>query len=175
MRQSPRGQPRDRVYDRAACADGDEVNGHSKRAFFVGPIAISVFRCRVRGNGHDEVGCRVEMQRLHQRVWPDRRVPTVYVLDEPLWRADFLTLDGSEPGSLNRAHYHPHFEGRTPCKRAYDPSLTADPTRWLERQLDDMPLLLRAAGADDIAHLADQHEVDAMTPSICQAVLELLP
>ncbi|MGK5543150.1 hypothetical protein ACSNOH_00100 [Streptomyces sp. URMC 127] len=64
----------------------------------------------------------------------------------PLWRADLLESVFSPPGSLDRAHYHPRFNGWGPVDDVFTEELTADPLGWLGRKLSNPGELLAEAG-----------------------------
>jgi len=111
-----------------------------------------------------EHGARVELRELAPQ--PHRgseSAAQVITADRPLWRADlFDRLPDDGQGVLRAAHFHPWFNGSEPCRRAWDPALTADPWGWLGDQLAG---LAAAAGApswtldpgdaSDLAGLAD--------------------
>lgn len=82
-----------------------------------------------------EHGVRVELREL--TVHPHRGSESAAQLvtaDRPLWRADLFDRLTDPAGTFGVAHYHPRFEGNEPCERVWDPQLSADPWRWLERQ-----------------------------------------
>jgi hypothetical protein len=93
----------------------------------------------------------------------------------PVWRADLLEAADGPPGSLNRAHHHPAFRGWNPGQRVFDEGMTADPVRWVERQLSDLGGLLDRAGvpADD-AMAADAVSLRGCLPEITAVVERLL-
>lgn len=97
------------------------------------------------------------------------------VVDRPVWRADLLETVAGEPGSHDRTHHHPRFQGWEPGSRQYDEAMTADPVGWVEKQLSDLPALL--AGAElpaDSAGPSDAAEMAAAAAEIGRAVRELL-
>jgi hypothetical protein len=69
-------------------------------------------------------------------------------IGQPAWRADLLESVDSPPGSLDRAHHHPAFDGWEPGHRVFDEVLSADPVRWVGEQLADLEGLLRRSGID---------------------------
>jgi hypothetical protein len=69
-------------------------------------------------------------------------------IGRPAWRADLLESVDSPPGSLDRAHHHPSFDGWEPGHRVFDTVLSADPVRWVGEQLADLEGLLRRSGID---------------------------
>ncbi|WP_116209345.1 hypothetical protein [Streptomyces olivoreticuli] len=93
----------------------------------------------------------------------------------PLWRADLLESVFSVPGSLDRAHYHPRFNGWGPVDDVFTVELTAAPLAWLEAKLTNPEDLLGEAGVaahevgpDDVADLRDS------APGIMATVRNLL-
>jgi len=93
----------------------------------------------------------------------------------PVWRVDLLeTVDGP-PGSLNRAHHHPAFNGWEPGKRVFDTNLSAGPVDWVRDQLSDVDALLKRAGVSaDGSFAADAEGVRAAVPEIAAVVQSLL-
>ncbi len=67
-------------------------------------------------------------------------------VDRPIWRADLLESVASEPGSLDRAHHHPQFEGWEPGRRRFEAALSARPLAWVGERLGDLEGLLDDAG-----------------------------
>jgi hypothetical protein len=97
------------------------------------------------------------------------------VIDRPVWRADLLETVEGQPGSHDRTHHHPRFRGWEPGRRQYDEALTADPLRWLEQQLADLPgLLARAEMPADSAGPDDAAQMAATASRIVETVRELL-
>jgi len=99
-----------------------------------------------------ERGVRVEL-RLFER---DELKGSVYSavpirVDRPIWRIDLLETAESEPGSLNRAHHHPRFNGWEPGRRVFVEELSADPLKWVQAQfaaIDDVLADARVDPAD---------------------------
>jgi hypothetical protein len=81
------------------------------------------------------------------------------VVDRPIWRVDLLESVDSAPGSLDRAHHHPAFDGWEPGERVFVPELSSAPVEWLTSQLADPAAVLDRAGvsvgAGDVASLRD--------------------
>jgi hypothetical protein len=73
---------------------------------------------------------------------------------QPIWRADLLESVGSPPGSLDRAHHHPAFDGWNPGHRVFDRALSASPVQWVGERLADLDGLLWSAGVQPDASLA---------------------
>ncbi len=97
------------------------------------------------------------------------------VVDQPIWRVDLLESVDSEPGSLDRAHHHPAFEGWEPGQRHFVPELTAAPLEWMTDRLVDLDALLAQAGVPaDVAAPGDAAALRAAIPEIVDAVRRLL-
>jgi len=93
----------------------------------------------------------------------------------PVWRVDLLEEASGPPGSLNRAHHHPRFNGWEPGKRVFDPELTADPVAWVGKQLSDLTALLDRAEVENDGSLADDAEsLRGRLPQIMETVREML-
>src|SRR6056297_2407721 len=86
-----------------------------------------------------ERGVRLELRRLvageiDGSIYAARPITVA----GPLWRIDLLeTVDGP-PGSFDRTHHHPRFEGWEPGGRRFVPELSAAPLEWLEDRLRDL-------------------------------------
>jgi len=81
---------------------------------------------------------------------------------QPVWRADLLESVAGPPGSFDRTHHHPAFNGWEPGRRVFVRELSADPLGWLGARLADLDGLLvsagfpaQAAGPDDAQDLRD--------------------
>jgi hypothetical protein len=115
-----------------------------------------------------ERGVRIEL-RMFQR---DDLKGSVYSavpirVDRPIWRIDLLETADSMPGSLNRAHYHPRFDGWEPVKRVFDEDLSADPLAWVAKRFAEIDAVLADAGVDPSqlgSH--DVESVRAATPAV---------
>lgn len=93
----------------------------------------------------------------------------------PVWRADLLEAVDGQPGSLNRAHHHPAFNGWEPGKRVFDKGLSSAPVQWVGQQLSDLGALLERAGvADDGSFGADAESLRGCTGEIMAVVQSLL-
>ena len=79
---------------------------------------------------------------------------------KPIWRVDLLESVDGDPGSFNRTHHHPVFDGWNPTRRVYQKELSADPLGWLEKELSDLPAVLERAGFP--ADTADPSEADSL-------------
>jgi hypothetical protein len=110
-----------------------------------------------------EHGARIELRELaaHPRRGSESAAQVI-TLDRPLWRADLFDRLADEPGTFGVAHYHPEFSGNEPCRRVWDPALTASPWRWLRAQFAGLgaahpngPWELAPADAAELSGLAD--------------------
>ncbi|HUP73046.1 MAG TPA: hypothetical protein VM282_08355 [Acidimicrobiales bacterium] len=96
-------------------------------------------------------------------------------VDRPIWRADLLESVAGPPGSFDRTHHHPAFNGWEPSRRHFVPELSADPLAWVGAQLSDLPA--RLGGPDGPG--AEITEADAASlrravPEIVDVVRRLL-
>ena len=96
-------------------------------------------------------------------------------VDRPIWRADLLESVAGPPGSFDRTHHHPAFNGWEPSKRHFVPELSADPLGWVGAHLSDLPALL-AAGDGPAAEISESDAVALRqaVPEIVDAVRRLL-
>lgn len=127
------------------------------------------------GQEGPEQGVRVELRLLERTpllggIYSAQPI----AVDRPLWRADLLESVES-PGSLDRAHHHPTFDGWDPCEREFVPELSADPVGWVGRRLSDLDGLLESSGvgAGEVGP-GDAEELRAAVPQILDAVRRLL-
>ena len=96
-------------------------------------------------------------------------------VDRPLWRVDLLEAVDSPPGSLDRAHHHPAFEGWEPGVRHFVPELSAAPVEWLAERLADLDGVLAMAGvAPDVAGPGDAAALREAVPEIVDVLRRLL-
>ena len=116
-----------------------------------------------------ERGVRLEV-RLLERLPLEGSVYAAQpiAVDRPVWRADLLETVTSAPGSFDRTHHHPRFNGWEPCRRNFVPAMSSAPVEWVGDRLQDLPGLLAEAGIDP----ADTDADDAA--SLRQAVPEIL-
>ncbi|HUZ54166.1 MAG TPA: hypothetical protein VMU94_16780 [Streptosporangiaceae bacterium] len=123
-----------------------------------------------------ERGVRLEVRMLGQgdlkgSIYSARPIE----VGEPVWRADLLEAADGPPGSLNRAHHHPAFNGWEPGQRVFDRGLSAGPVEWVGEQLSDLGALLDRAGVNtDGAFAADAESLRACVPQIKATVQGLL-
>jgi hypothetical protein len=130
------------------------------------------------GEGQEgaERGVRLEVRMLD----PGEPMGSIYAarpitVDRPIWRGDLLESVAGPPGSFDRTHHHPAFDGWEPGRRVFVQELSADPLTWVAARLSDLDGLLAEAGvdpgdvgADDAAGLRDA------VPDIVAAVDRLL-
>ncbi len=122
--------------------------------FFVDPA---------QGAGQEtpERGVRLEL-RLVDRAGPQGSIYAgiPIALTRPVWRVDLFGSTESQPGTLDRAHHHPRFDGWEPGRRHFVPELSADPVSWLTDQLaDPAAVLTRAGGVRSMRCRCDADEV----------------
>lgn len=130
----------------------------------------------LEGQETPERGVRLEL-RLVDRAGPRGSiyagVPIAFT--RPVWRVDLFGSTESPPGTLDRAHHHPRFNGWEPSSRHFVPELSADPLAWLTEQLADPAAILARAGVDaDEVTEADTDGLAAAAPEIVAAVQRLL-
>src|SRR5258707_9553575 len=111
--------------------------------YFVDPRPIP-------GQEGAERGVRLEVRMLGQgelkgSIYSARPIE----VGQPVWRADLLEAADGPPGSLNRAHHHPRFNGWEPGRRGFDKSLSAGPVQWGAEHPSDLGALLERAGVPD--------------------------
>jgi hypothetical protein len=129
-----------------------------------------------RGQETPERGVRLEL-RLVDRDAPQGSiyagVPIAFT--RPVWRVDLFGSTESPPGTLDRAHHHPRFDGWEPGRRHFVPELSADPVSWLADQLANPDAVLARAGVDaDEVTEADRTGLAAAAPEIVAAVKRML-
>jgi hypothetical protein len=123
-----------------------------------------------------ERGVRLEVRMLSQgelkgSIYSARPIE----VGEPVWRADLLEAADGPPGSLNRAHHHPRFDGWNPGRRVFDENLSAAPVEWLGEQLSDLRAMLERAGvADDGSFAADAESLRGCVGEIKATVQGML-
>ena len=85
----------------------------------------------------------------------------------PIWRVDLLEAVDGKPGSFNRTHHHPKFNGWDPTARQFRRELSSDPLGWLAVQLADLPAVLERAGVPpEVADPSDAASLRAIAPAI---------
>ncbi|OBH01098.1 hypothetical protein A5696_14215 [Mycobacterium sp. E2699] len=130
----------------------------------------------LEGQETPERGVRLEL-RLIERDEPRGSiyagVPITFA--RPVWRVDLFGSTESPPGTLDRAHHHPRFDGWEPGRRHFVPELSADPVGWLAGQLADPAAVLARAGVDpDEVPEADKAGLASAAPEIVAAVKRML-
>jgi hypothetical protein len=137
--------------------------------YFVDPSPLA-------GQETPERGVRLEL-RLIDKDEPQGSiyagVPIAFA--RPVWRVDLFGSTESPPGTLDRAHHHPRFDGWEPGRRHFVPELSADPVAWLAGQLADPAAVLERAGValDEVSE-ADLAGLVAAAPEIVAAVKRML-
>jgi hypothetical protein len=97
------------------------------------------------------------------------------VVDQPVWRVDLLESVDSPPGSLDRAHHHPAFDGWEPGERHFVPELSAAPVAWLAERLADLDgVLAMAKVPPGTAGPGDAAALRQAAPEIVDTVRRLL-
>jgi hypothetical protein len=85
----------------------------------------------------------------------------------PIWRVDLLEAVDGKPGSFNRTHHHPKFNGWDPTARQFLRELSSDPLGWLAAQLADLPAVLERAGVSpEVADPSDAASLRDIAPAI---------
>ncbi|MCV7310499.1 hypothetical protein [Mycobacterium paraffinicum] len=129
-----------------------------------------------QGQETPERGVRLEL-RLVDRDEPQGSIYAGVPIgfNRPVWRVDLFGSTESPPGTLDRAHHHPKFDGWEPGRRHFVPELSADPVTWLADQLADPAAVLARAGVDpDEVPEADKAGLAAAAPEIVAAVKRML-
>jgi hypothetical protein len=137
--------------------------------YFVNPRPLA-------GQEGPERGVRLEVRvldrrPLHGSIYSAQPI----AVGRPVWRVDLLESVGSAPGSLDRAHHHPAFDGWEPGERHFAPALSAAPVEWLAGKLSDLDGVLAMAGAaPGTAGPGDAAALRRAAPEIVAAVRRLL-
>jgi hypothetical protein len=137
--------------------------------YFVNPRPLD-------GQEGPERGVRLELRMLErQPLRGDIYSAQPILVERPLWRVDLLESVDSPPGSLDRAHHHPRFDGWNPGDRRFVPELSAAPVEWLAGRLADIDGVLAEAGvtAGDVGP-GDRAAVRAAAPEVVDCVRRLL-
>jgi hypothetical protein len=93
----------------------------------------------------------------------------------PIWRVDLLESVDGKPGSFNRTHHHPKFNGWDPTARQFLRELSSDPLGWLAGQLADLPAVLeRAEEPPEVADPSDAASLRDIAPAIVGVTSMLL-
>lgn len=148
-------------FDRVAVVIGD--------IYFVDPEPA-------KGQEGPEHGVRLEVRMLE----PGELTGSIYwarpiSITEPVWRADLLESVEGTPGSLNRAHHHPHMHNWEPGRRVFDRGLSSDPVGWVGSVLSDLASLLERAGIErDQGLEGDAGKLREAVPEVQRAVRQML-
>ena len=122
-----------------------------------------------------EHGVRVELRVLRRgELKGSIYSATPIEVGEPVWRADLLETVAGAPGSFDRTHHHPKFDGWNPGRRVFADELSADPLGWLAGRLADLDGLLGAAGFAGAAGPDDAADLRRAAPEIVDAARRLL-
>lgn len=122
-----------------------------------------------------ERGVRLELRVLDaERTSASHYASRPVTFGRPAWRVDLLGAASSPPGTLDRAHHHPVFDGWEPSDRHFEPDLTADPVGWLDRELGDLATVLVRAGLPPAEYEADIRAMASAVPAVLVRVGELL-
>ncbi len=128
------------------------------------------------GQETPERGVRLEL-RLVDRAEPHGSIYAGIPISftRPVWRVDLFGSTESPPGTLDRAHHHPRFDGWEPGRRHFVPELSADPLSWLADQLADPAAVLARAGVEshEVTE-ADKTALAAAAPEIIASVKRML-
>ena len=93
----------------------------------------------------------------------------------PIWRVDLLEAVDGKPGSFNRTHHHPKFNGWDPTGRQFLRELSSDPLGWLAGQLADLPAVLeRAEVPPEVADPSDAASLRDIAPAIVSVTSMML-
>jgi hypothetical protein len=99
-----------------------------------------------------ERGVRLELRVLERDELKGSMYSSVPIrVGRPLWRVVLLESVASTPGSLDRAHHHPRFDGWEPGPRILVEALSSNPFDWLRDRF--------AAIQDVLAHAAVSPDV----------------
>jgi hypothetical protein len=155
-----KGSGKDDAVLRVLCIDSLAVT--IEDLYFVDPDPAP-------GQDGPERGIRVELRLTEPQPWrgsiyASQRI----VVDQAVWRADFLESVGRGPGSKDRMHHHPTMTESEPGARVFDRSLTQDPMGWLEAQLSDALSLLGAAKVADLE--AYRRSADALRAALPEII-----
>jgi len=150
-----------------------------RSAVIIGGLAVTTeYWEESQADGTRETGCRVQLRLVRTVPAPvpppvPRRDAVEWVIERPIWRADLFTEVGGS-GPFDAAHYHPTFDGLTPCERVGDPTIERDPLAWITARLADIPAMLTEAGhAERIADL-DPEDVRQAMPAILATIATTL-
>jgi hypothetical protein len=119
--------------------------------------------------------------RLELRVFEhDELVGSIYSsapirVGRPLWRVGLLESVSSAPGSLDRAHHHPRFNGWEPGRRVFVDELSRDPVGWLRQRFARIEEVLADADLpESVSANGDVDFVRSAGPMVVAVVEQLL-
>jgi hypothetical protein len=123
-----------------------------------------------------EHGVRLELRLLDRGVLQGSAYSAQPIeIGRPVWRADLLESVEGPPGSFDRTHHHPAFNGWEPGRRVYVAEMSDDPLGWLGTCLADLDGLLAGAGFPaGAAGPGDAEGLRAVAPEIVQVTRRLL-
>jgi hypothetical protein len=129
-----------------------------------------------KGQEGPEHGVRLELRLLERGALKGSIYSAQPIeVGQPLWRADFLESVAGRPGSFDRTHHHPVFNGWEPGSRVFVRELSADPLAWLSGKLADLADLVATAGfGADVLGTDDADSLRAVAPQIVDATRRLL-
>jgi hypothetical protein len=129
-----------------------------------------------KGQEGPEHGVRLELRLLERGALKGSIYSAQPIeVGQPLWRADFLESVAGRPGSFDRTHHHPVFNGWEPSSRVFVRELSADPLGWLSGKLADLADLVATAGfGADVLGPDDADSLRAVAPQIVDATRRLL-
>ena len=144
-----------------------------KYAWFFGRVALLVEYFELIGPDEIEGGARVEVRRVEREPIPGAPAGVsgfrVLPVSEGIWRAD-LFHHLTRPGQPQIYHYHPNFADGDVGERELDAELTADHIGWAHDQIANLPALLAAAGAGDLAADVDLDDLHEILPAVRAAI-----
>lgn len=129
-----------------------------------------------KGQEGPERGVRLELRVLDRQPLKGSIYSAQPIgVDRPLWRVDLLEAVDGPPGSLDRAHHHPAFEGWEPGKRHFVAELSAAPLEWVAERLADLDgILAQAAVEPATAGPGDATALRDAVPEIVDVLRRLL-
>lgn len=122
-----------------------------------------------------EQGVRLELRTVQRQGDPASTFAAAPIaFGRPLWRVDLLESVDS-PGTLDRAHHHPMFDGWEPCEREFEATMSADPVGWVCQRLADLRSVVDEAGVDPATVSPDEYaSVRDAVPHVRDAIDLLL-
>ncbi len=129
-----------------------------------------------RGQEDAEHGVRLELRVLERGPLKGSIYSAQPIeVGQPVWRADLLESVAGPPGSFDRTHHHPAFNGWEPGRRVFVRELSADPLGWLGARLADLDGLVASAGfPPDLVGPDDAAGLRGVVPEIIEVTRRLL-